>query len=166
MLNVINHGNAKKPCHQSHTVELLWVHILLPGYPLTNTRWVPGYPFIGCRVRPPRGKFRALNGYPGSIFITQVVPWPAGTRVPGYPFTALTQCYYEHTYMFIQTSRFVCSPGLKSGPKPKCRIGKWPIDILASWAIAAGPSNCLGCRSITRSNFNLYIKHLFIAHNL
>ncbi len=33
--------------------------------------------------------FSALNGYPGSIFNTRVVLLPAGTRVPGYPFTAL-----------------------------------------------------------------------------
>ncbi len=31
-------------------VELLWVHILLAGYPLTNIRRVPRYPFIGCRM--------------------------------------------------------------------------------------------------------------------
>ncbi len=36
-------------------LELSWVHILLPGYPLTNTRRVPGYPFIRCRI------FSALN---------------------------------------------------------------------------------------------------------
>ncbi len=33
-------------------LELSWVHILLPGYPLTNTRRVPGYPFIRCRMFP------------------------------------------------------------------------------------------------------------------
>ena len=36
-------------------LKLLRVHILLPGYPLTNTRRVPVYPFIGCRM------FSALN---------------------------------------------------------------------------------------------------------
>ena len=31
-------------------VELLWVHILLPGYSLSNTRWIAGYPFNGCSM--------------------------------------------------------------------------------------------------------------------
>ncbi len=54
--------------HQWWTVELLRVHILLPGYPLTNTRRVPRYQFNGCR---------GLNRYPGSISITRVVLLPA-----------------------------------------------------------------------------------------
>ena len=142
-----------------YPVELLRVHVLLPGYPLTNIRRVPGYPFSGCSIfsalkqdqdcqnRPTRSQdmskflheslwnwsvtsfrttlwllsrvfthfrtywaptnihrglevlngvnyldtelFRGLNGYPGSIWITGVVPLPTGTQVPGYPFTAL-----------------------------------------------------------------------------
>ena len=49
-------GAFKPSGHLTHTVlELSWVHILLPGYLLTNTRRVPGYPFIRCRM------FSALN---------------------------------------------------------------------------------------------------------
>ncbi len=35
-----------------YALELLWVDILLPGYPLTNTRRVPGYPLIVCSMFP------------------------------------------------------------------------------------------------------------------
>ncbi len=49
--------------------------------------WVPTYQYpAGTRV-PGYWVFRALNGYPGSTFITRVVPLPAGTRVPVYSST-------------------------------------------------------------------------------
>ncbi len=37
---------------ESGVVELLWEHILLPRYLLTNTRRIPGYPFIRCSMFP------------------------------------------------------------------------------------------------------------------
>ncbi len=57
---LVQQQTAKSVCtyhyrQWSREVELLRVDILLPGYPLTNTRRVPGYPFIGCSM------FSALN---------------------------------------------------------------------------------------------------------
>ncbi len=42
--------SQRDKCEQTCHLELLRIHILLPGYPLTNTRRVPGYPFNGCHI--------------------------------------------------------------------------------------------------------------------
>ncbi len=36
-------SSTKMMVHEYCMIELLWVHILLPGYPPTNTRRVPTY---------------------------------------------------------------------------------------------------------------------------
>ncbi len=84
-------------CVHVPLLELLWVNILLPGYPLTNNRRVPVYwvqrvlteNFSALNQDQFSEKRQFLNGYLGSIFITRVVLLPVGTRVPGYQFTAL-----------------------------------------------------------------------------
>ncbi len=62
-------------------LQLLRAHILVPGYPLTNSWWVPGYQFIGCGVG--QGfQLGDFNVYAGTISSAQVMQLLAGSKVP------------------------------------------------------------------------------------
>ena len=49
MLRVSCYASVGSSIHR-YMLELLQVHILLPGYPPTNTRRVLGYPLHGCSI--------------------------------------------------------------------------------------------------------------------
>ncbi len=80
-------------------VELLWVHILLPGYPLTNTQRVPVYPFNGWSMFSALKQDQYLKGYPGTISIT----W-------GYPGTHFQLYWWGHRKWHYNLDQMLSNP--------------------------------------------------------
>ncbi len=109
--------DAGTPKDQICQVELLWVHIWLPGYPLTNTRRVPGYPFIkdsmisalnqdqDCQNRPTRSQDMS-NFLHKSLWNWPVTSFRATLWLFSHVFTHLSRIFtpIDSTYKDLSSS--------------------------------------------------------------